>query len=344
MKIAIVSSSSTVSRVLSAILKQDPALVVGWRAQDGAAAIERCAMDPPNLLLLDLGLAGIDGVETTRRIMASTPCAILLVTATPEDDTSAVFEAMGWGALDVVATPTLSEGGEIRGGEALLKKISTVRKLLGASASRSGAPAGKRGAAEARRLDPLVVVGASTGGPRALSTVLAGLPEDFEGAVVIVQHIDATFAANLAGWLNERAPLDIRVAREGDIPTRGQVLLATGPDHLVMGEDGKLGYVSEPLNCPYQPSVDVFFGSLPLHWHEPGVAVLLTGMGRDGAKGMLALRNAGWHTIAQDQKTSTIFGMPRAAIDQHAVEQTLPLDEIAPAILSQVTRVPSDSE
>jgi two-component system response regulator WspF len=289
MRIGIVNDLSLAVRVLTDVLEQAPDLEVAWVAENGKEAVDLAASKSVDLILMDLVMPEMDGVEATRRIMESSPCAILIVTATVSGHASMVFEAMGWGAL----APGVSS--------------------------------------------PLVAIGASTGGPKALGTILVELAHSFDGTVVIVQHIDSNFADGLAKWLDEQVTLSVAVAREGDPPSSRRVLIAGGPGHLVLKPNLTFGYVPEPIDCPYQPSVDTFFESLARNWSRPSVAVLLTGMGRDGARGLLSLRKMGWYTIAQDQRSSAVFGMPKAAIDNQAVEETLPIEEIGSAILRHLT-------
>ena len=159
--------------------------------------------------------------------------------------------------------------------------------------------------------------------------MLSPLPRDLRAAVVVVQHIDAQFAPGLVSWLDGQVALPVRAAEIGQAPQAGAVLIAVSNDHLVLRADGRFAYQAEPLEEPYRPSVDVFFASLVQHWREPGVAVLLTGMGRDGGKGMQALRRAGWHTIAQDEASCAVYGMPKAAVELGGAVEVLPPEAIA---------------
>jgi two-component system response regulator WspF len=168
--------------------------------------------------------------------------------------------------------------------------------------------------------------------------VLSGLPKRPDCSVVIVQHVDQQFAAGLAGWLSGYTEMRVVTAREGMAVEPGAVILAATNDHLVLGADLALRYTLEPRDQPYRPSVDVFFASLRRYWPEPGIAALLTGMGRDGANGLLALRTAGWHTIAQDERTSVVYGMPRAAAEIGAAAEILPIEAIGPAIAKHLNR------
>ncbi len=179
----------------------------------------------------------------------------------------------------------------------------------------------------------LLAIGASAGGPSAVAQVLAGLPQEIPAAVVVVQHVDARFAPGMADWLGQQCALPVHLAREGDTPTPGSVLLAATGDHLVLRTAHKLGYTPEPAECAYRPSVDVFFLSVTQRWRGEAVGVLLTGMGRDGALGLKAMRDKGHHTIAQDQASSAIYGMPKAAAALAAAVDILPLSAIAPRLI-----------
>jgi chemotaxis response regulator CheB len=263
---------------------------------------------------------GMDGVEAIRRIMAVAPCAILLVTETIEANSAKVFDAMGAGALDVVQTPCADRP------DGFIAKIDSVASLIGRAAAK---PAAAKSAQCAKQL---VAIGSSAGGPAALASVLRELPADFPAAIIVVQHIDAQFAPGLAKWLGEQSRLPVRPAASGDIPVCGTVLLAATNDHLILESSTRLGYTPNPVEYSYRPSVNAFFESSARHWSGPMIGVLLTGMGSDGAKGLKMLRNLGHHTIAQDQKTSAVYGMPRAAADLQAATEILPLERIASAI------------
>ncbi len=339
MRIAIVNDLVMAVEALRRLVLSVPGYEVAWVGRDGAEAVAQCAKDTPDLVLMDLIMPVMDGVEATRRIMKESPCAILVVTATVTGNSSKVFDAMGHGALDAVNTPVLGTRGEIEGGDALLAKIVTIGRLIG----KTGGAHHRRTSdlklvAPSDRLPPLVAIGASTGGPKALADVLSRLPGSFGAAVVIVQHVDVQFAPGMAAWLNDQTPLRVRTAFEGAHPEVGTVWLAGTNDHLILTPGLTLGYTTEPRDFPYRPSVDVFYRSLVTHWPRKDVAALLTGMGRDGAEGLAALRRAGWHTIAQDEATSVVYGMPKAAAEMGAAVQVLPIEQVAPAIAHEVGR------
>jgi two-component system response regulator WspF len=342
MRIGIANDTGLAREALRRVVLSSSANEVAWMAKDGAEAVALARDDAPDLILMDLIMPGTDGVEATRRIMGESPCAILVVTATITGHLSRVYQAMGYGALDAIDTPTLGPRGEIAGAALLLHKIEIIGKLLHKPAERSTAPreAGQSScsspALEASRIEktlaPLVVVGASTGGPQALVEVLARLSSPLSASIIIVQHVDAAFAPGLGQWLSEQTGLRVQLAADGDLPVVGDVLLSGTDDHLVLGEDRRLHYSVEPKESSYRPSVDVFFDSAARNWPRPGVGVLLTGMLRDGAIGLLSLRRSGWRTIAQDEASSVVWGMPKAAVEIGAAEEVVSLVEIARAI------------
>jgi two-component system response regulator WspF len=186
--------------------------------------------------------------------------------------------------------------------------------------------------------DWLIALGASAGGPSTLAVVLEGLPQNFSAAVVIVQHLDAQFAPGMAKWLSQHSSLPVRVAAEGDRLVGGTVLLAGTQDHLQLKAANRLGYTPDPREQLYRPSVDVFFESVIRHWRGCVIGVLLTGMGKDGAIGLKRLLDAGHHTIAQDEASSAVYGMPKAAARLNAAVDILPMADIAPRLVDVVSR------
>jgi len=328
-RIAIVNDVRTASEALRRVVATMPGHEVAWIAADGVEAVTLANRDRPDLILMDLLMPHMDGAQATRAIMASSPCAILIVTATVSGNISLVYDAMGFGALDAVDTPILGPAGEVTGAAALVEKISTVAKLV-------VPPSADRRPERPEPSARLLVVGASTGGPKAVSELLSPLPRPWDVAVVVVQHVDVAFAAGLAKWLAAGTGHDVRVAGPGDRPHPGTVLVAGTNDHLVLSKGGTLEYREEPRELFFRPSVDVFFESVADHWPQAGAAVLLTGMGRDGARGMTRLRARGWHTIAQDEASSVVWSMPKAAIDQGGACEVLPVHQMAQAVMARL--------
>ncbi len=308
MKIGIVNDLPIAVEALRRVVALEPQHQIIWVAPNGAEAMELCAKATPDLILMDLIMPGMGGVEATRRIMASTPCAILVVTVSVGANAAHVFEAMGYGALDAVDTPALGSGNPRETAASLLAKIGMIGKLIG-DKNRIPIHAERgSGASPASRQSRLVAIGASAGGPAALAKVLSGLPKNFPASIVVIQHVDEQFASGMAEWLSQQSVLPVRVDR--------------------------LAYTPEPSDYIYRPSVDVFFQSVNLLWPGEVVGVLLTGMGRDGALGLKALRNKGHYTIAQDQASSAVYGMPKAAAEAGAAVDILPLERIAPKLVN----------
>ncbi len=348
MRIGIVNDMRLACEALRRVLGSATGHKVVWTATDGAQALDLARQDRPDVILMDLIMPRVDGAEATRRIMAEAPCAILVVTSSVTGNISKVYEAMGYGALDAVDTPVLGIGGKLEGASALLHKLNLFEKLLNKAAAspptvsaRIEMPTRVMTSARDAIAVPLVAIGASTGGPKIIALILSELPRNFPACVIVVQHVDSAFAPGLATWLGQQSRLPVRLAAPGQEPVPGQVLLAKTGDHLILTPNRRLGYTAEPRDQCFRPSVDVFFQSLARHWPQPGVAVLLTGMGRDGADGMYALKKAGWHTIAQDQASSTVWGMPKAACEIGAVAQVLSPLDIAQSILGRLLKRPT---
>jgi two-component system, chemotaxis family, response regulator WspF len=328
-RIGIVNDSSIAAELLRRLIRTYEAHQIAWIARDGAEAVKLCETNLPDLVLMDLIMPYMDGAEATRRIMSRTPCPILIVTASVGGNAAKVYEALGAGAIDAIDTPTVI-GPEKTGG-ALLLKIKGLERQSSWREQLADDKVSKVGTT-ASTANKLILIGASAGGPAALVEVLSALPEDFSPAVVIVQHINQLFAPGLVEWLSGHSKVPVRLVCEGDLVSSGNVLVAGSDDHLVFKNPHKLGYTVEPVENPYRPSVDVFFESAARFFRGAMTGVLLTGMGRDGARGLKILRDAGYHTIAQDQSTSAVYGMPKAAAALNAASEILPLQEIGPRL------------
>lgn len=338
MKIGIVNDLPIAAEALRRAIALRPEHEVIWIAHDGAEAVASCGQQTPDVVLMDLVMPGMGGVEATRQIMAHTPCAILIVTANIGANATGVFEAMGYGALDAVDTPALGSRDSRASAAPLLAKIDGISRRIDSKNDTLRTAKLVFAHEPAAQEERLVAIGASAGGPAALAKVLSGLPGDFPAAIVIVQHVDPQFVTGMADWLSHQSCLPVRVAQEGERPTMGSVLLAGTGDHLTLMASGDLRYTREPSDYVYRPSVDVFFRSVCRFWRFEAVGVLLTGMGRDGATGLKALRDKGCHTIAQDEASSAVYGMPKAAATLHAAVDILALDQIAPKLVNIFAR------
>jgi two-component system response regulator WspF len=331
MKIGIANDLPLATQLLRRVALLHPGATIAWTARDGVEAVAMCARETPDLILMDLVMPNMDGVEATRQIMAKTPCAILVVTTSIDINADRVFGAMGYGALDAVDSPVLGKRDLREAAVPLLAHIDRVAQMVASRGRRLVAKAPSRLPREEYN-GKMVAIGASAGGPAALAQLLSGLPKEFPASIIVVQHVDEKFASGMADWLNQISPLPVRIAKEGDRPVVGGVLLAGTGDHLEFKTADKLGYSPDPRNSAYRPSIDVFFESISRRWKGQAAAVLLTGMGRDGAVGLRALRDRGLHTIAQDEKSSAVYGMPKAAAEIDAAADILPLDQIAPKL------------
>ncbi|HHJ80505.1 MAG TPA: chemotaxis response regulator protein-glutamate methylesterase [Candidatus Tenderia electrophaga] len=333
MRIAIVNDSLMAVESLRRVVTSVPDYEVVWVAHDGAEAVWRCGADVPDLILMDLIMPVMDGVDATRKIMEFSPCSILIVTSTVSGNASKVFQAMGYGALDAVNTPVLGMTGDAEGKDEFLQKVSMIGKLINQHSNTEPPKVATIGSMVTATSGRLVAIGSSSGGPKALSVVLQSLPADFSAPIVIVQHVDQKFTAELAAWLDKQCALEVRLAKKGDRLVPGRVLIAGTNDHLILNSRNSLEYTPDPVDEAYRPSVDVFFSSVAKHWAGEVVAVLLTGMGRDGAEGLLTLKNKGVYTIAQDEASCAVYGMPKAAVQIGAAQQILPIDDIASELI-----------
>jgi len=334
MRVAVVNDMNMALQVLRQLVLSRPGYEIAWTACSGREAVEKCMADTPDLILMDLVMPEMGGVEATRKIMATCPCAILVVTASVGHKADLVFEALGAGALDAVKTPGAVKLGDPSSAEPIFKKMATLERLIAplpARQSKRPPPAPAKGC-------PLIALGASSGGPQALSRVLSELPRDLPAAMLIIQHIDGEFINGLVDWLDDQCSLPVQLAEEGQRPRPGQVLVAGSQGNLVLQSDGILHYSTAPSQRLNRPSIDTLFESLAQNWKGPVTGVLLTGMGSDGAEGMLALRRAGHHTIAQDRESSVIFGMPEAAIRIGGTCEIVNLDKLSDTLQRRLNR------
>ena len=334
MRVAIAHESPGMTAALRQVVSAIKGWRVSWVAADVDGVVAACVRDRPDLLLLSPELPGAPAAETVRRIMHDSPCVVIVVSRDPRLQAGAVFEAMGAGAVDAIAAPSVGADGQLVGLDEMTRRLRSAARLVTQRTAPEPATVGAPPTAAA----PLVVVGASTGGPAAVARVLEALPASLPAGVVVVQHVDAQFAPNLVAWLDGQTPLTVRLAKPGERPDPGVVCVTGSNDDLALTADLRFVYRRPRDGTFYHPSIDVFFESVAAFWPACGAAVLLTGIGRDGAEGLLALRRKGWHTIAQDEKSSVVFGMPKAAAELKAAVEILPVEGIGTAIVRVVGR------
>jgi two-component system response regulator WspF len=338
-KVAIAAAAQSIVELVSDLLARGPRRhELAWVARNQNAAVWHCQRDRPDLILLDVELPREEGErDIIQQIMAESPCGILLLTTRADGNIASVYESMSRGALDWLSL-RLNGGGREELSQALHGKLARLQPLLRTPRRDRPTPRADFPAIGAEpRSTPLVAVGSSTGGPQAVAEILGGLPPSFAGCLIIVQHFDPAYTDGLTSWLSEQSGFAVRLAATGDRPGPGEVLVAAADSHLVMRRGGTLGYEKEPTSTPFRPNIDVFFRSLAAHGPKQATAVLLTGMGADGAEGLKQLRQAGWLTIAQDRATSVVYGMPKAAAEMGAAAMILPLQRIAHVLRAQVS-------
>ncbi len=338
-RVLVVEDSITIRKHFLSVLSADPGIEVVGEAADGKRAIEMCEKLRPHVVTLDLQMPMMSGITATEYIMAYCPTPILIVSsAGNRSDVHRTYDALAAGAVDVLEKPTGKETGDTWERElvARVKLVSRIKVITHPRARLEtvgrldrAAAVGEVKPATARSCT-IVAIGASTGGPAAIVSILKALPASFSIPILLVIHVDEPFGHAMAEWLDAVSPLRVAYAVDGEpVPSVGQgrVLMAPPGRHLVL-DRGMLRLTSTPERHSCRPSVDALFESLTPR--APSVlACLLTGMGRDGAQGLLALRRAGATTVAQDEATSVVYGMPREAVLLGATDKVLPLGEIA---------------
>jgi two-component system chemotaxis response regulator CheB len=325
-RVLICEDSPTYATSLARFLEYEGDLKVVGVCSSGEEALEALPRLQPDLVTMDMELPGISGLEATDRIMRSQPTPIVVLSAYTPRASEQAAAALAAGALEVLSKselPLADPAGP--------KAIALRRRLarLARAYVRQRRPAGSReeGARPRQRGARAIGICASTGGPQALETVLTGLRADFALPVLVVQHMGSGFTEGLVGWMDQRLPLPVRVARDG-VRARPGVWFAPDDAHLLLQPSMHLALDRETVSGAHRPSGNLLLKSIASAVGAEGVAVVLTGMGRDGAEGVAAIRVAGGHTIAQDEATSAVFGMPKAAAESGA-EVVLPLSEIA---------------
>lgn len=335
-RILIADDSELTRVVLCDLLSEDAEIKVVCEVSNGQAAVEKTAELRPDLVIMDVMMPVMDGLEAVAEIMAKTPTPILMLSANadPQDSRSA-FGAIRLGALDVMEKPSgvVTEAFSQIASKliAKVKSLSRIKVIHHYRAQRPKLPEPKIKIEAGKRR--ILAVGASTGGPKAVLQLLQGLPKNFPAAVLVVQHIADGFAAGFADWLDRETQLPVRIAVEGRSLRAGEVLVAPNNIHLTV-QNNSVALVDAPPMNNCRPSVDALYHSLAeQHLAAETVAVLLTGMGRDGAEGMSGIFKLGAYTIAQDESSCAVFGMPRAAIEKGSVTQVVPLEQIADVVL-----------
>jgi len=345
-RVLIVDDSAVVRQTLSEVLSSDPEIEVMATAADPFVAAERISEEVPDVITLDIEMPRMDGLTFLQKIMAQHPIPVVICSSLAEEGAQSALRALEYGAVDIITKPRL-------GSKQFLEESRTVLcQVVKAAAAARVQPIQPRRVVEpkltadailspathamAETTEKVVAIGASTGGTEALKTVLETLPSDTPG-IVIVQHMPELFTRAFANRLDTMCSITVKEAESNDTVLRGRALIAPGNHHLLLKRSGARYYVDikdGPLVCRHRPSVDVLFRSAARYAGQNAVGVILTGMGDDGARGMLEMKQAGAITIAQDEATCVVFGMPNEAIKRGAVDKVLPLEAVAGAILT----------
>lgn len=341
--VLLVEDSPVALEILERLLSSSPDIKVVGKARNGQEALALIPKVQPKVICTDLHMKGMDGLEFTKQVMANDPRPILVIsTSVQKEDIHTIFELLQAGAVDVFPKPSTGLASDYE--QVKRDLISKIKILSGVTVfTKRQQPSVKAievntatAFANITRSMRVVAIGASTGGPQAVHKILAQLPADFPVPIICTQHISEGFLQGLVDWLASECKVKVKIAQVGESPLPGTVYFAPDKSHLELDAQGKFIYSSSLPVDGHCPSITVTFKSIAKFYGRAAAGVLLTGMGRDGAEGMRAIAQVGGLTVAQDEKTCVVFGMPKEAIALHAVQHVLPIQEIAPVLLRKV--------
>jgi len=353
-RVLIVDDSASVRQALADVLGSDPDIEVLGVASDPFVAATRIRDEVPDVITLDVEMPRMDGITFLRKLMAQHPIPVVMCSSLVEAGSETLMQALEAGAVDIILKPKMGVSGHLAEARehicAVVKGAAHARVGRRRERDLADGPARKltadamlppaTGHAMARTTETVVCIGASTGGTESLREVLETLPADSPG-IVIVQHMPEKFTAAFARRLDSLCEMEVKEAADGDTVLRGRVLIAPGNFHTMIERSGARYYVSVkegPLVTRHRPSVDVLFRSAARALGSNAVGVIMTGMGDDGARGMAEMKSAGAYTIAQDEATCIVFGMPKEAIAHGGVDKIVPLQHIAQEIRRAAAR------
>lgn len=338
-RVLVVDDSLVPREMISQILNTDPNIEVIGTARNGKEAVEKTRALRPSLVTMDIHMPMMDGLEATEQIMAYHPTPILVVSSSVHGPgMGRAFDALDAGALEVMKKPEPKDWEDLESvGRDLIRRVkvlSRVKVITHIRGKRRDMSGALEAPARTVRVEA-IAIGSSTGGPSALMTILSSLPAELPATILIAQHIADGFVPGLVAWLNTASLLTIEVAEAGAAPKPGTAYMAPTGRNMVL-RDGRIEFETPAEGQLYIPSADTLFDSVLRQYGVRSMGVLLTGMGADGARGLKNMRDAGCSTIAQDEATSTVFGMPRAAIEIGAAGKVLPIEAVSEGVLEAV--------
>ncbi len=339
-RVLVVDDSAFMRKTITRHLEADSSIVVVGSAFDGLDALVKVTTLKPDVVTLDVEMPRMDGLTALKRIMAECPTPVIMVSALTQRGARPTVQALMRGAVDFIAKPAAGSSFTKTARELSIK----VKAAAGVRSTQLVQPADPEPASSSAKLrpqpfrkgDPLVVIGASTGGPRALQQVLGGLPADLPAAVAVVQHMPAAFTPMLAQRLNLLTPLVVQEAANGDRLARGLALLAPGDFHMRLDGFRKIGLDKGPPRNFVRPAIDVTMESAAKKHGPKVIGVVLTGMGSDGTEGARRIRAAGGKMIAEDASTCVVYGMPRSVAEAGQVDRVVPLPDVARTLLEML--------
>jgi two-component system, chemotaxis family, protein-glutamate methylesterase/glutaminase len=333
LKVLVVDDSAFMRKMVSEILAGDPDIEVVGTARDGSEVLDKVQVLQPDVVTMDVEMPNVSGDEALRRLMKERPTPVVMLSSLTQQGGEMTIKCLTLGAVDAIGKPSGSTSLDIAkiSGE-IIAKVKAAGKANLRAATTPIVKTPVTTPLYARRRTSLILIGSSTGGPKALQELVPHLPTSLDVPIVIVQHMPAQFTASLAERLDALSPYKVKEAQAGDRLSKDTILLAPGGKHMKFDALGTVSLTEEPPVHGVRPAIDVTIASLMAAYGSTMIGVLLTGMGRDGAVGLRAIKEAGGHTIAEHESSCVVYGMPKAAVEMNAAEQVLPLSQIPHAI------------
>ncbi len=344
-KVLIIDDSALVRNTLSSIYNSDKEIEVIGTASDPYVAVELIRREVPDVISLDVEMPRMDGITFLSKLMSQHPIPVVILSTLTEKSAENAILAMEYGAVEVVAKPRLGTRQQLENVKAqLCEKIKAASKAhvrrRGVASIAQKTPIRTAHLSPIQTTEKVIAVGASTGGTEAIRILLSGMPLDCPG-LIITQHMPEVFTTQFAKRLDEICPINVREAKHGDTVLRGTALIAPGNKHMCLKRSGARYYVElndQPHVNNHRPSIDVLFNSVAQYAGKNSIGVLLTGMGADGARGMGRMKDMGAFTVAQDEASCVVYGMPKEAVKLGAASTSLPLDKISNYIIQKILK------